>query len=324
MSDRSMPTAVAQAEVVGIPPTSRSFAEAAARVFADEARRAVERAGRFRVALVRRLDSAARPTALLATPPLSDEVPWDLPGRLLGRRALRRCRRPPQQRAPGAGELCSITSGCRPSRCTPCGVAAETRARAGGRPLRGVAERAPDGAEAPAARPGTWPRGPRPSCSCPRAWERTGTRRRSFLDRPRCESSVHWVTGSFGGGTAPSDPHGAFINLAGLVVFVVAGEAKAEAVRRVLEGSRRRRRRPARPTHSACPRQAPVVARQTRGRPLDGRPSRRGLAPAARRPHEAQEGHYDRRATVRRDRRLRSHRRPGSQGDLSGAAGAGA
>ena len=76
MSDRFAPMALsAQTEVV-VYPGEQELAEAAAESFAGEARRAVERAGRFRVALA----GGSTPGStyrLLATPPLSAEVPWD-------------------------------------------------------------------------------------------------------------------------------------------------------------------------------------------------------------------------------------------------------
>ena len=77
MSDRFAPMApAAQAEVV-VYAGEQELAEAAARLFVGEARRAVERAGRFCVALA----GGSTPGStyrVLATPPLSAEVPWDL------------------------------------------------------------------------------------------------------------------------------------------------------------------------------------------------------------------------------------------------------
>ena len=58
-----------------------------------------------------------------------------------------------------------------------------------------------------------------------------------FPGSPALEERERWAAGILRGGLPRLTLTAAFINLSRLVVFVVAGGAKAEAVKRVLEGS---------------------------------------------------------------------------------------
>ena len=58
-----------------------------------------------------------------------------------------------------------------------------------------------------------------------------------FPDSAAVRESDHWVVASSGAGLPRVTLTAPFINLAGLVVFMVTGEAKAPVVKRVLEGT---------------------------------------------------------------------------------------
>jgi 6-phosphogluconolactonase len=244
MSDRFAPMAsAAQAEVV-VYPGEQELAEAVARLFVGEARRAVERTGRFRVALAggSTPGSAYR---LLATPPFSAEVPWDRvevfwgdercvdagdprSNESMARQALLdHVGVPPAQVHPMScdGEASQVQAAARYEellKSAHSGVAA---------PVADASVSATPGAVASAAL------GPPGLDLVLLGLGDDGHTASLFPGSPAVAEHDRWVTGAFGGGLPRLTLTAAFINLSRLVVFVVAGKVKAEAVKRVLEGS---------------------------------------------------------------------------------------
>ena len=191
MSDRFAPMApAAQAEVL-VYAGEQELAEAAARLFVDEARRAVERAGRFRVALA----GGSTPGStyrLLATPPLSAEVPWDRVEVFWGDE---RCvdAGDPRSNEGMARKALLDHVGVPPAQVHPMRCGGEASPAQAAARYEELLKSALSGAAAPApAAPGgrrPCPGSARVSTSCSSVWETTVTRRRSFLDRPRSRSA---------------------------------------------------------------------------------------------------------------------------------------
>ena len=218
-----MPMTQAAQTEVAVYPSEQELAQAAARLFAAEARRAIERAGRFRVAL----SGGSTPGStyrLLATPPLSAEVPWSRVEVFWG-----------DERCVDAGDHRSNEAAARKALLDHVEVPSEQV-----HPMRC------DGAAEPAqaaARYEELLRGALSGAVAPGldlvllGLGKDGHTASLFAGSPALSEHDRWVTGSFGGGLCRLTLTAAFINLSRLVIFVVAGASKAEAVRRVLEGS---------------------------------------------------------------------------------------
>jgi|WetSurMetagenome_2_1015567.scaffolds.fasta_scaffold29252_4 6-phosphogluconolactonase len=239
MNDRVAPMAPAVRAEVAVYPGEQELADAVARLFAGEARRAVERAGTFRVALA----GGSTPNSAyrsLAAPPLSAGVPWDRVEVFWG-----------DERCVDAGDPRSNEGMARealldhvgvppeqvhPMRCTGAADAAQAAAR-----YEELLRSALSGAAAPeAAAPVTSTRGVPAAQGLDLVLLGLGDDGHTaslFPGSSALEERGRWVTTSFGGGLPRLTLTPAFVNLSRLVVFVVAGGVKAEAVRRVLEGS---------------------------------------------------------------------------------------
>lgn len=200
----------------------QQLAEAAARLVVDEARRAVGGSGRFSMALAG--GSTPRATyALLARPPFSTDVPWELSHIFWG-----------DERCVPAGDSRSNERMARetllqhvavpPGHVHPmrCGSGAEARQAAANYEdlLRTAAVGCPPGLDLVLLGLGD-----------------DGHTASLFPGSAALREREHWVAESVGAGIRRVTLTAPFINLAGLVVFLVSGATKARAVKQALEGT---------------------------------------------------------------------------------------
>ncbi len=218
------------------------LAEAAARLFADEARRAIGDKGEFSVALA----GGTTPQAaygLLARPPRSTEVAW---GNVHVFWGDERCVHPDDRRSNERmvrrtllDQVSVPSAHVHPMRCGGESDCEEAAARYEAELRRVFDDAAPAGAALPidgattasAAAPG------RGLDLLLLGLGEDGHTASLFPGSPVLRERSRWVSPSWGAGLARLTLTLPFISLARRIVFLVAGSAKAPAVKRVLEGS---------------------------------------------------------------------------------------
>jgi 6-phosphogluconolactonase len=224
----------------------QQFAEAAARLVVDEARQAVERSGRFSVALAGGSTPLAT-YALLAGAPFATQVPWMLSHIFWGDE---RC---VDAREPGSNERMARQALLQhvpvpPGQVHPmrCGNAAEAREAAARyeellRTTFAQAPGAPTGARAAGSGgpgDGAVAAGRSPGLDLVLLGIGDDGHTASLFpgSGALCERE-HWVAECSRAGVRRVTLTAPFINLAGLVVFLVSGATKARVVKQVLEGA---------------------------------------------------------------------------------------
>ncbi len=228
-------------EVV-VHPDEHSLAAAAARLFADEAERAVRKRGRFMVALAGG-STPRRTYRALAAAPFAGEVPWDKVVVFWGDERCVDAGDPRRNETMARDVLLDRVPVSR-KQVHPVGCGAATApaeaAASYERLLRGVL-----------AGSGVRRGAPAPPTAAPRGagggragldlvllgLGDDGHTASLFAGSDALDERENWVAVAWGGGLPRVTLTASFINLAELVVFIVAGDDKAEAVSRVLEGS---------------------------------------------------------------------------------------